>query len=146
MKSRDLILVTSQLVQADLGDQVPKDNVGIFGAAGEPDARLVKGEFRDGGFVTIEVDYDGGNLAVPESDAAVIVADGKDILVGLALGNYRDGDGAALVSPSAQKLSLLDVPAQDLFVCGDDRLSRARACSILGRPDDVGGASRDNAK
>ena len=61
--------------------------------------------------MSIKADDDGGDLAVPQSDAAVFVADSEYVGVGLALGDGGDLGFAVLVLPAVEELALLDIPS-----------------------------------
>ena len=60
--------------------------------------------------MSIEADDDGGDLAIPQPDAAVLVADGIYVGVGLTLGDGGDLGLAVLVLPAVEELALLDIP------------------------------------
>ena len=143
---RDLVLVAAELELADLGDQIPDNDIGVFGATCQADSRPVKGEFRDGRFVAVEVDDDGGDLAVPESNAAILIANGEDVFIGFALGDGSNGYRAAVISPPAQKFALFDIPTQNLLIGGNDGLPGTCARSIRGGPNEVGCVRRDDAE
>lgn len=57
--------MSAQLELANFGNKIPDDNVGVFGSTSKPNARLVKDKFGNGRLVTVEVDDDGRNLAIP---------------------------------------------------------------------------------
>lgn len=89
--------------------------------------------------MTIEVDYNCRNLAIPQSNAAVIVPNRKDVGVCLALSERGDRMCAPVVLPAAQKLAFLYIPTQNFLVCGDDCLPCAGAIALLCSPDQVRG-------
>jgi len=62
------------------------------------------------------------------------------------LRNGRNSELAIFIPPSAQKLALLNVPDENLFVCSDNGLAGAGACLSPGRPDEVGVAGYDDAE
>jgi hypothetical protein len=96
--------------------------------------------------VSVKVEYDRGNLAVPKSNAAILVSDSKDVLVSFALCDRSYRYRASFISPAAEKFTLLDVPAKNLLVRGDDRLSCAGSCSVFGRPYQVRSRRGNDAK
>lgn len=101
-QSSHLILVTTKLELTNFSHEIPNDNVGVLGATGKPNPGFVKSEERNGRFVSIEADKHGRDFAVPESDAAILVANSEDVFIYLALGDRCDRNFASLVPPPAQ--------------------------------------------
>jgi hypothetical protein len=108
--------MTSEFEESYFSHQVPYNNIGILGTAGQSRARLVEGEACNCRFVTIETDYDSCNFRVPESDTAILISYGKYITVCLALCYSSNLRFATAISPTAQKLALLDIPTEHFFV------------------------------
>lgn len=96
--------------------------------------------------MAIEADNDGGNLAVPQPNAAVLVAYREDVGIRLAAGDRGDLALGALIPPPAQQLAFLDIPYEDLLVRGNDRAARARTRLVAGSPDEVRGSRCDEAE
>lgn len=138
--------MSAKFVLSHLGDQVPDDDIGVFGATRKSYARLVKGKLSDSRLVAVEVDKNSGNLAVPETDATILVSDSEEIGVGLALRYRGDRGVASFVFPAAEEFALLYVPAENLLVGGDNRLACAGAIAFLGLPDNVRRGRGDNAE
>jgi hypothetical protein len=90
--------------------------------------------------MTVEVHDNSGDLAVPQSNASIFVADGENIGIGPALSYGCDLGAAPFVPPPAQQLALLDIPADNFFIGGDNGLASAGGCASFTGPYDVGGA------
>lgn len=138
--------MSPQLKLADFSNEIPYNNIGIFRSACKSDSGFVEDEFGDGRFVAVKAHNDGRDFAVPKANAAILVADSKNILVGLTLSDASDGNSASFIAPTAQQFSFLNVPAEDLLVRRDNSLANASAGSIVRNPDNVRGARGDQAK
>lgn len=148
----DLTLVSSQLEQACFGDQIPYDDVRVFGTTGQSDAALVKSKDCDCRLVTIEADNDGRRARIPNAYASVCIPNGEDVWIHLASADDGDLVSAGIVAPAAHKLAFLDIPAQHLLVgsgvcaSGACRPTGARLGEAFGGPDNVRGSRRDHAE
>jgi hypothetical protein len=94
----------------------------------------------------VEVDNDSGDFAIPKANAAILVSDRKDVWVCFALSNCRRWRSASLVFPTVHDLALLQIPAENFFIRGDNCLPCASAIAILARPEDVRGARGNYTK
>jgi hypothetical protein len=70
------------------------------------------------------------NLAIPESNTAILVPYSEEVGVRFALRNCCDRKSAFFIFPAAQKLAFLDIPAQNLFVRSSDSLPGTGAISF----------------
>ncbi|KAI6766684.1 hypothetical protein HG531_011906 [Fusarium graminearum] len=146
LQAGDLVLVSSQLELTNFCNKVPHDDVRIPRSTGKSDAGLVEYKFCDCRLVSIEVEYNGGNLAVPKSNAAVLISDSEYILVGFALRDRSHRYRASLISPAAYQLTLFNIPTNNFLVRGDNRLSCAGSRSVFGRPHQVRSWRGDDAE
>ena len=69
----NLVGMSTKSENTDLGDQIPKDDIGIFGATCEANSSVVEGQLSDRRLVTIERNDDGAGSRVPNTDTAVLV-------------------------------------------------------------------------
>ena len=74
MESGNLVCMTTKLVQADLGDQIPDDDVCVSTSTSESDARLVEDECSNSRSVTIEADDDCRRPRVPDPNGAIRIS------------------------------------------------------------------------
>ena len=100
--------------------------------------------------MSIEADNGGRRPSIPDSYASIGVPHCEDIWVDLAPADDRDLLSAAGITPPAQQFALLDIPAEDFFVCGGVCASCSGGLGTglggFSGPDKVRGGSRDNAK
>jgi hypothetical protein len=100
--------------------------------------------------VSIEADDGGRRPRIPNSNASICVTHGEDVWVNLAPADGGDLISTAGITPPAQQLARLDIPAENLFVGGGVCASGSGGLGAWlsggGGPDNVRSRSRDYAK
>ncbi|KAI6772237.1 hypothetical protein HG530_003195 [Fusarium avenaceum] len=65
LKASNLVFVSSELELSDFRNKIPNDDIRVLGTTGKSDTRLIKYKLGDCRLVAVEVENDGGDLAVP---------------------------------------------------------------------------------
>ncbi|KAI3486529.1 hypothetical protein L1887_49930 [Cichorium endivia] len=111
----DSVAVTAQTEETGFRDQVPQDDVGVKTGAGDPQALWIKGECDDGFLVAIEGDRCGVGLCGPQSNAAVLVADGEGVWVGGRPGEGGDFGAVSDLVPGGERRTPAHVPDEHIL-------------------------------
>ncbi len=136
----DSVAVTAQTEETGFSDQVPQDDVGVKTGAGDPQALWIKGECDDSFLVAVEGDRCGVGLCGPQSNAAVLVADGEGVWVGRRPGEGGDFGAVSDLVPGGEKRTPAHVPDKHVLESRDER----RLCVWV--EDRVGRCRTDQAK
>ena len=96
--------------------------------------------------MAVEANQCGGDLAVPEADAAIFVSDRKDVAIGLALRKGCDLCLAVFIAPPGQELAFLNIPTYHLLVGSDNGLTCPSRSPVTVGPEDIRRARRDQAE
>lgn len=165
--------MSAELEETSLRDEVPQDDIGVPGATGEAHTNIIESQLGDGGFVTVEGNYDRAGSRVPDTDTAIVVArvekeknklaqedagssdkwesdlpNGEDIFIGFALCNHRHLRSAGGIAPAAEQFSLLNIPAENLLTGTDNgstgaSLANCAASLLILGPDRIRGRRGD---
>lgn len=73
MKRSDLIGMSAEFEETSLGDQIPKNDVGVLGATSKTHADVVKSELSDSRFVAVEGNNDRTGSGIPDANATIFV-------------------------------------------------------------------------
>lgn len=66
--------MSAEFEETSLRDEIPQDDIGVLGATGQAHTNIIESQFGDGGFVTVEGNYDRAGSRVPDADTAIVVA------------------------------------------------------------------------